>query len=151
MPMPRRRRPPKEADVPGLAARRAALRLLDAVLRRGEALETALHAATQGLKRGSDKGLAHAIAADTLRWLPDIDALIAAVFCVVLVVITAIDVETFRGTGEACAIVPAPRVADMPNGKVTAVTPAAVTAGLALAAPAAAVEVAAAAPAAASA
>jgi 16S rRNA (cytosine967-C5)-methyltransferase len=79
MPMPRRRRPPKEADVPGLAARRAALRLLDAVLRRGEALETALHAATQGLKRGSDKGLAHAIAADTLRWLPDIDALIDSV------------------------------------------------------------------------
>jgi 16S rRNA (cytosine967-C5)-methyltransferase len=74
-----RRRPPKESEVPGLAARRAALRLLDAVLRRGEALETALHAATQGLTRGSDKGLAHAIAADTLRWLPDLDALIDSV------------------------------------------------------------------------
>lgn len=76
---PRRRRPLKEADVPGLAARRAALRLLDAVLRRGEPLETALHAATQGLTRGSDKGLAHAIAADVLRWLPDLDALIDTV------------------------------------------------------------------------
>lgn len=76
MSTPRRRRPLKETDVPGLAARRAALRLLDAVLRRGEALETALHAATQGLTRGSDKGLAHAIAADVLRWLPDLDALI---------------------------------------------------------------------------
>lgn len=75
----RRRRPLKESDVPGLAARRAALRLLDAVLRRGEALETALHAATQGLTRGSDKGLAHAIAADVLRWLPDLDALIDSV------------------------------------------------------------------------
>lgn len=74
-----RRRPPKDIEIPGLAARRAALRLLDAVLRRGEALETALHAATQGLKRGSDKGLAHAIAADTLRWLPDLDALIDSV------------------------------------------------------------------------
>ena len=76
---PKRRRPLKEADVPGLAARRAALRLLDAVLRRGEPLETALHAATQGLTRGSDKGLAHAIAADVLRWLPDLDALIDSV------------------------------------------------------------------------
>lgn len=74
--MTRRRRPPKESEVPGLAARRAALKLLDAVLRRGEALETALHAATQGLTRGSDKGLAHAIAADALRWMVDIDALI---------------------------------------------------------------------------
>jgi 16S rRNA (cytosine967-C5)-methyltransferase len=75
----KRRRPPKEVEVPGLGARRAALRLLDAVLRRGEALETALHAATQGLSRGSDKGLAHAIAADVLRWLPDLDALIDSV------------------------------------------------------------------------
>ncbi len=77
--MTRRRRPPKESEVPGLAARRAALRLLDAVLRRGEALETALHAATQGLTRGSDKGLAHAIAADALRWMVDLDALIDSV------------------------------------------------------------------------
>lgn len=77
--MTRRRRAPKESEIPGLAARRAALRLLDAVLRRGEALETALHAATQGLKRGSDKGLVHAIAADALRWMVDIDALIDSV------------------------------------------------------------------------
>jgi len=62
--------------VPGLDARRAALRLLDAVMRRGEPLETALHAATQGLADRADKALAHAIAADVLRWTADLDALI---------------------------------------------------------------------------
>ena len=77
--MTRRRRPAPLPDIPGLPTRQAALRLLDAVLRRGEALETALHAATQGLKRGSDRALAHAIVADALRWLPDLDALIDSV------------------------------------------------------------------------
>lgn len=71
-----RRRTARDAQTPGLGARRAALRLLDAVLRRGEPLETALHAATQGLADRADKALAHAIAADTLRWLPDLDTLI---------------------------------------------------------------------------
>lgn len=71
-----RRRTSRDDATPGLGARRAALRLLDAVLRRGEPLETALHAATQGLKDRADKALAHAIAADVLRWLPDLDALI---------------------------------------------------------------------------
>ncbi|NIJ17658.1 RsmB/NOP family class I SAM-dependent RNA methyltransferase [Sphingobium vermicomposti] len=62
-------------DVPGLATRRAALRLLDAVLRRGEPLETALHGAAQGLSQ-PDRAMVHAIAAETLRHLPDLDALI---------------------------------------------------------------------------
>jgi 16S rRNA (cytosine967-C5)-methyltransferase len=60
----------------GTAARRAALRLLDAVLRRGEPLESALAGATRALHGGPDRGLAHAIAAETLRRLPDLDALI---------------------------------------------------------------------------
>lgn len=65
----------RPADPPGTAARRAALRLLDAVLRRGEPLEAALPSATRGLE-GADRGLAHAIAAEALRRLPDLDALI---------------------------------------------------------------------------
>ena len=64
-----------KADPPGVPARRAALRLLDAVLRRGQALESALESAGQGLAP-NDRGLAHAIAAETLRRLPDLDALI---------------------------------------------------------------------------
>lgn len=63
------------ADIPGLPARRAALRLLDAVTRRGDPLETALHAAGQGLPP-ADRALAHAIAADMFRWMPDLDAMI---------------------------------------------------------------------------
>lgn len=64
------------APTPGLPARKAALKLLDAVLRRGQPLETALHAASQGIARGDDRALVHAIAAETLRHLPDLDALI---------------------------------------------------------------------------
>jgi 16S rRNA (cytosine967-C5)-methyltransferase len=56
-------------------ARRAALRLLDAVLRRGIALEAELDGAARGLAP-NDRGLAHAIAAEALRRLPDLDALI---------------------------------------------------------------------------
>ena len=66
----------RPADPPGTPARRAALRLLDAVLRRGDPLEAALPAATRDLKEANDRGLAHAIAAETLRRLPDLDALI---------------------------------------------------------------------------
>ncbi|MHA6769488.1 RsmB/NOP family class I SAM-dependent RNA methyltransferase [Sphingobium ummariense] len=66
---------PRPEDVPGLPARRAALRLLDAVLRRGEPLELALHGAAQGLP-SADRALVHAIAAEALRHLPDLDALI---------------------------------------------------------------------------
>lgn len=62
-------------DGPGVPARRAALKILDAVLRRGLPLESALESAAQGLPP-SDRGLAHAIAAETLRRLPDLDALI---------------------------------------------------------------------------
>jgi len=65
----------QEPDAPGVPARRAALKLLDAVLRRGLALEQALDSAAAGLAP-NDRGLAHAIAAESLRRLPDLDALI---------------------------------------------------------------------------
>jgi 16S rRNA (cytosine967-C5)-methyltransferase len=63
-------------EIQGFGARRAALRLLDAVLRRGETLDQALGAATAGLLTSSDAGLARAIAGEALRWLVDLDALI---------------------------------------------------------------------------
>ena len=63
-------------DIPGLPARRAALRLLDAVLRRGETLDNAAHGACQGIRSGADKALARALAAEVLRWLGDLDGLI---------------------------------------------------------------------------
>jgi 16S rRNA (cytosine967-C5)-methyltransferase len=75
-PAPAPRRRPAAPDLPGLPARRAALRLLDAVLRRGQPLETALHGAAQGLGPGADRALVHAIAAAVLRHLRDLDALI---------------------------------------------------------------------------
>lgn len=76
MARPNTRRPAeREPDAPGVPARRAALKLLDAVLRRGLALEQALDSAAQGLAP-NDRGLAHAIAAEALRRLPDLDALI---------------------------------------------------------------------------
>src|SRR3954453_19805402 len=64
------------SDPPGTAARRAALRLLDAVLRKGLPLEAALDTAARDLDRADDRAFAHAIAAETLRRLPDLDALI---------------------------------------------------------------------------
>ncbi|MGQ0590707.1 MAG: RsmB/NOP family class I SAM-dependent RNA methyltransferase [Sphingosinicella sp.] len=63
-------------DPPGAATRRAALGLLDAVLRKGLPLEAALGTATRGLDKPEDRALAHAIAAEALRRLPDLDALI---------------------------------------------------------------------------
>ncbi|MGN7160973.1 RsmB/NOP family class I SAM-dependent RNA methyltransferase [Sphingomonas sp. SAFR-052] len=69
-------RPRLAPEPPGVPARRAALRLLDAVIRRGLPLEAALASATQELDRREDRGLAHAIAAAVLRRLPDLDALI---------------------------------------------------------------------------
>jgi 16S rRNA (cytosine967-C5)-methyltransferase len=63
------------ADPAGVPARRAALSLLDAVLRKGLPLEAALDGAARGLP-ANDRGLAHAIAAEALRRLPDLDALI---------------------------------------------------------------------------
>lgn len=65
--------PPPSA---GFESRRAALRLLDAVLRRGLPLEAALENAGRDLAKPEDRGLAHAIAAEVLRRLPDLDALI---------------------------------------------------------------------------
>jgi 16S rRNA (cytosine967-C5)-methyltransferase len=64
------------AQPPGLAQRRAALRLLDAVLRRGETLEQAEGAALGDIRKAPDRALARAIAGETLRWLTDLDALI---------------------------------------------------------------------------
>ncbi|MXO87306.1 RsmB/NOP family class I SAM-dependent RNA methyltransferase [Alteraurantiacibacter aestuarii] len=61
---------------PGLPARRAALKLLDAVLRRGETLDQAESSATRGVHEFADRALARAIAGDVLRWLVDLDALI---------------------------------------------------------------------------
>jgi 16S rRNA (cytosine967-C5)-methyltransferase len=63
-------------DIPGLPARRAALRMLDAVLRRGETLDQAANAALLGIRGDADRALARAIAAEALRWLADLDALI---------------------------------------------------------------------------
>lgn len=63
------------ADPAGVPARRAALSLLDAVLRKGLPLEAALDTAARGLAP-SDRGLAHAVAAEALRRLADLDALI---------------------------------------------------------------------------
>lgn len=72
---PRGRRRSDEIDPPGTATRRAALRLLDAVLRRGDPLDIAAHAATQGLSP-TDRAFAVAIVSETLRWMTDIDMLI---------------------------------------------------------------------------
>lgn len=61
--------------VPGSGARKAALKMLDAVLRRGETMEQAGGAAN-GLPNFADRALARAIASEVLRWLVDLDALI---------------------------------------------------------------------------
>ena len=61
-------------SVEGLGARRAALKMLDSVLRRGQTLDAA-GAHVRGLSP-ADHGLAVAIAGEALRRLPDLDALI---------------------------------------------------------------------------
>lgn len=61
-------------SVEGLPARRAALQMLDAVLRRGQTLESAAQM-SKGLQP-ADQGLAVAIAGEALRRLPDLDGLI---------------------------------------------------------------------------
>lgn len=58
----------------GLPARRAALRILDAVLRRGQTMDNAAQVSRD--LPPADAALASAIAGETLRRLPDIDALI---------------------------------------------------------------------------
>ncbi|MFN4112614.1 MAG: RsmB/NOP family class I SAM-dependent RNA methyltransferase [Sphingomonadaceae bacterium] len=60
----------------GIHARRAALRLLDAILRRGETLDQAFQTASGDVRRPEDRALVRAIAGETLRWLTDFDALI---------------------------------------------------------------------------
>jgi 16S rRNA (cytosine967-C5)-methyltransferase len=67
---------PEPAGPHGAASRRAALRLIDAVLRQGIPLEAALGRATDDIERADDRALAHAIAAEALRRLPDLDTLI---------------------------------------------------------------------------
>lgn len=70
-------RPPEApAEAPGVPARLAALRLLDAVLRRGDPLDQAAPPLLRGIPRADDRALALAIAHEALRRLPDLDALI---------------------------------------------------------------------------
>lgn len=64
------------AQPQGIHARRAALRLLDAVLRRGETLDIAFNGATKDVRKFEDKALARAVASEVLRWMVDLDALI---------------------------------------------------------------------------
>ncbi|NUS99592.1 MAG: methyltransferase domain-containing protein [Sphingomonas sp.] len=61
-------------SVEGVPARRAALQMLDAVLRRGRTIDSAAQA-SKGLK-AADQGLAVAITGEVLRRLPDLDAMI---------------------------------------------------------------------------
>ncbi|HVF38243.1 MAG TPA: RsmB/NOP family class I SAM-dependent RNA methyltransferase [Sphingomicrobium sp.] len=58
----------------GLPARRAALRILDAVLRRGQTMDNAAQAARD--LPPADAALASAIAGEALRRLPDLDSMI---------------------------------------------------------------------------
>jgi len=58
----------------GLPARRAALQILDAVLRRGRTLDSAAQTARD--LKPADQALAVAIAGEVLRRIPDLDALI---------------------------------------------------------------------------
>lgn len=61
-------------SVEGLGARQAALRMLDAVLRKGQTLDSAGTAARD--LAPTDRALAAAIAGEALRRLPDLDAVI---------------------------------------------------------------------------
>lgn len=63
-------------EIPGVASRRAALRLLDAVLRRGDPLDQAAPPILRAIERADDRALAMAIAQEALRWMADLDALI---------------------------------------------------------------------------
>ena len=64
------------AEVPGLAARRGALRLLTSVLQQGRPLDAALAGALNGIDRPDDRALARNLTSGVLRWLVDLDALI---------------------------------------------------------------------------
>ncbi len=63
-------------DTPGLPARRAALRMMDAVLHRGETLEQAERSALRTINGPADRALARAIASEVMRWLVDLDDMI---------------------------------------------------------------------------
>lgn len=63
-------------DIPGLPARRAALAMLDAVLRRGQTLDQAAGPALRQVRGQADRALARAIASEVLRWKADLDAMI---------------------------------------------------------------------------
>lgn len=62
-------------EISGLPTRRAALRLLDAVMRMGTPMDQATANATKGLSP-PDRALAIAIAQESLRWSVDLDVLI---------------------------------------------------------------------------
>ncbi|MDN3644608.1 transcription antitermination factor NusB [Pontixanthobacter aestiaquae] len=64
------------SDISGLPARRAALQMIDAVLHRGETLETVERNALRRIRGPADQALARAIAGETLRWLTDLDMMI---------------------------------------------------------------------------
>lgn len=64
-----------QEEVAGLPARRAALRLLDNVMRMGTPMDQATNGACKGLD-SPDRALAIAIAQEALRWVVDLDALI---------------------------------------------------------------------------
>lgn len=63
-------------DIAGLDTRRAAFTMLDAVLNRGDALDQVEPRACRALKLPEDRAMARAIAAETLRYMDDIDLLI---------------------------------------------------------------------------
>jgi len=65
---------PDERPLEGLPAREAALKMLDAILRRGQTMDNAAQHAKN--LPPADAALASAIVGETLRRLPDIDALI---------------------------------------------------------------------------
>jgi 16S rRNA (cytosine967-C5)-methyltransferase len=65
----------RPTNATGLPARKAALRMLDAVMRTGQPLDQAVTMAAKGLE-SSDRALAIAIAQEVLRWTPDFDLLI---------------------------------------------------------------------------
>lgn len=63
-------------EIPGAAARQAAVALLHAVTVLGHPLDIALPRALGKVRRSDDRGLAHALASAALRWLVDLDRLI---------------------------------------------------------------------------
>jgi 16S rRNA (cytosine967-C5)-methyltransferase len=63
-------------DIPGLPARKGALKLIDAVLNRGETLDQATNSALLGVKGNADRALAKALAGEALRWMTDLDTMI---------------------------------------------------------------------------